>query len=125
MLCIVSFEPMMSMSTASTFAVLSCFAVSALIIPEWIRTVKPRSRLICAIVGMNFSSGTAPFGRHPPLIKQPNAPFSLSAVQWARSFLGVFAGCMVSRTFPPQCLQFSAQPFPVMDIVGKSVGDDW
>jgi hypothetical protein len=41
----------------------------------------------------------------------------------AKSFSGVFAGCMVSRTFPPQCLQFNAQPFPVIDTVGKSVGE--
>ena len=125
MLRIVSFEPIMSINAASTPAFLSCFAVSNLIIPEWTRTVKPKSCLIRAIAGMNFSSGTAPLGKHPPLIRQPKAPFSLSVAQCARSFSGVSAGCMVSRTFPPQCLQLSAQPLPVTDIVGNSEDVDW
>lgn len=112
----------MSIKAASTPASLSCCAVSDLIMPVWTRTVKPKSRFICAMAGMNCSSGTEPSGEHPPLMRQPNAPFCLSSVQSSMSFCGVFAGCMVSRTFPSQCLQFSVHPLPVMETVGNSVG---
>lgn len=115
----------MSIKAASTSASLSCCAVFLLSMPVWTSTVKPKSCFIFAMAGMNCSSGTEPSGEHPPLMRQPKAPFCLSSVQSSMSFCGVLAGCMVSRTFPSQCLQFNAQPLPVMETVGNSVGLEW
>ena len=98
--------------------------MAASIIPVCTITVKPNSCLIFSRVGMNCLSGTEPFGRHPPLTRQPKAPFCFNFAPSSKSFSGVLAGCMVSRILPSQCLQLSAQFLPVTDIVGKRVGDE-
>ena len=94
-------------------------------IPVCTRTVSPRSSLILAIASTNLSSGTDPSGKHPPLIRQPTQPLFFKSVQVSISAFGVGADSMVSRTFPLQCLQFKVQEFPVTEIVGKVVGDEW
>jgi hypothetical protein len=73
---------------------------------------------------MKMSKGTEPSGRHPPLIRQPLAPSSLSLTHKSKSSSGKRAGCMVSNTLPPQCLQLRAQEVPVTDTVGKSLIDE-
>ena len=117
----VSSEPMTSINAASTPARLSVTAVAGSIMPVWTKTVRPRSRLIFVIVGMNGSRRTEPFGVHPPLMRQPEVPCRLSFVASAKSFSGVVAGYMVFRTFPSQCLQLSAHAMPVTDMVGNCV----
>ena len=71
------------------------------------------------MVVIKGSMGTTPFGRQPPLIRQPMAPFCCSLLQRSNSFLGVVAGCMFVNRCPAQCLQFKAQLDPVMEIAGK------
>jgi len=73
---------------------------------------------------MNLPKGTEPSGRHPPLIRQPKAPSRLICAQILNNLSGVVAEYIVSKTFPPQCLQFNAQPVPVTEIVGNSLGEE-
>jgi hypothetical protein len=80
--------------------------------------------LILARTGKNRSSGTDPSGWHPPLTKHPKAPFRLSLNAIAKSFFGVSAACIVSKIFPPQCLQLTAQVLPVTEIVENRFGDE-
>ena len=110
---------MTSINAASTPAFASASAVAESIIPVCTITVNPNSRLIFSRTGMNCLRGTEPSGRHPPLTRHPKAPFCFNFEPSSRSFSGVLAGCMVSRTLLPQCLQLSAQSLPVTDIVGK------
>ena len=88
--------------------------------PVWTMTCSLSSCLIFPIVLMNLRRGTEPSGRHPPLMRHPNAPSCLSLLQRVNNSSGVFAGYIVFRTLPPQCLHFSEQPWPVIEIVGKS-----
>ena len=74
----VASEPMTSINAASTPARLSAAAAEASIMPVWTKTVKPSSRLIFLMAGMNGLRGTVPFGVHPPLMRQPEAPCCLS-----------------------------------------------
>ena len=115
----------MSINAASTPAFLSASAVAASTMPVCTLTVKSNSCLIFSITGVNCLSGTEPFGMHPPLMRMPKAPFCFSFELVSKSFSGVSAGCMVLRILPSQCLQFSVQPLPVMDIVGNWFGLEW
>ena len=112
----------MSISAASTPAFLSASAVKSSIMPVCTMTVRPSSCLIFAMACVKRPIGTEPFGRQPPLMRQPKAPSCFSAEHVAKSVSGVLAGCMVWRSLPPQCLQFNAQFLPVTDIVGNWLG---
>jgi hypothetical protein len=54
----------------------------------------------------------------------PWAPFFLNSNPNSSISFGEVALCMVSRTLPPQCLQFKAQVLPVTDIVGKALVEE-
>lgn len=74
---------------------------------------------------MKLSRGTEPSGRHPPLMRQPAAPFSFSFVQTLKSSSGLGAETIVSNTLPLQCWHFRAQEEPVIEIEGKESCDEW
>ena len=57
-------------------------------------------------------------------MRHPVHPLAFRLLHISRSLSGVVAGIIVLRTFPPQCLQFKLQDFPVMDIEGKAVIED-
>src|SRR5208337_5855 len=121
---IVSAEVMTSINAASTPAFLRAAAVLGVITPVCTKTVKPSSLFTFSMASANSSRGTEPSVRHPPLTRQPTAPFCLSFAHTSNNSEGESAGCMVSRTLPPQCLQFSAQRVPVTEIVGKLDGKE-
>ena len=68
---------------------------------------------------MNLLRGTEPLGVQPPLMRHPMPSWLLIVFAASKSFSGVSVGCIVSKSFPPQCLQFNAQLFPVTENVGK------
>ncbi len=114
----------MSIKAASTPASFSLFAEEKSITPVCITTVRPRFFFILPIASTNFSKGTEPSGKQPPLIRHPTAPLFFSFTQRSKSASGVRAGVIVSKTFLLQCLHSKAQEEPVMEIEGKTFGDE-
>ncbi len=114
----------MSIRAASTPASFNLLAVERSMTPVCAAIVSPSSLLILAIASTNLLMGTDPSGKHPPLMRQPTAPRFFSFAQRLKSFFGVRAGDMVSRTFPLQCLHSRAQEEPVIEIDGKAVGEE-
>ncbi len=112
------------MRAASTPASLNLFAIESSTTPVCTTMVSPVSRFTSAMASTNLSRGTEPSGKHPPLIRQPTAPFLLSLAQRQIRSSGVVAGIIVFSTFPPQCLHLKAQEEPVTEIDGKAAGDE-
>jgi hypothetical protein len=80
--------------------------------------------LASAIASTNPPIGTEPSGRQPPLIRQPTAPFALIFLHVLTKVWGDVAGIIVSKSFPPQWLQFNEQELPVIEIEGKAFRED-
>src|SRR3972149_2374260 len=120
----VSSEPIMSINAASTPAPLSFSAKERSTIPVCTTKVKSSVRFTSAIASKNLSNGTDPSGRQPPLMRQPKPPFALTSLHTSTKLLGVRAGSIVFKTFPPQCLHSNPQKEPVTDMEGKAVGDE-